>query len=213
MVEERTEAIRALEATQRRRRLGVRWPAASVAIVLGVCGLFWVYPDVAYFFSPREPITLGTEGDYHFERLTSNRYAQIHGTPTQVAAYTREGDVTMVHLGLRDTPVLVRRAALEGEDWVPGRPPMAPDQRPFGVRGRLLARKDAARFESGFKLLEHVDGVVPRDGKLWLLIEGERPSTFTGDLLIAIVLVLFVAANVFFLIRDIRARIAARAAR
>lgn len=208
VAEEREEAIRAIEASRTRRRLGVRWPAAVIALVFGAAGLWWAWDDVAYFFSPREPITLGTEGDYHFDRLASNRYAQIHGVPTTSAAYARASDTTWVHLGLRETPVLVRRPALPTEDWVPGRPALPPDQRPFGIRGRLLERADAAKYEEGFKILEKVSGVVPKDGKLWILIEGQSPARFTGDFGLAVVLMLFMVANLFFLVRDLRARLA-----
>ena len=46
-------------------------------------GVIWVQrEDVAYFFSSRDPILLGIEGDYRFDRAIENRYVQLHGAPT-----------------------------------------------------------------------------------------------------------------------------------
>lgn len=210
--EEREASIRELEArVHRPRRIGVRWTTALVAIVLGLMGLFWMRQDVAYFFSPREPITLGAEGDYHFDRLKPNRYAQIHGTPVQQAAFSRESDATWVHVALQNTPIMVRRGALPTEDWVPGRSVPPPDQRPFGIRGRLLPRDQAQRYEEGFKIAEKQPSVSTGAGPLWVLIEGENPGRFTGDLAIASLLVAFIALNAWMAVRDIADRRRARA--
>ena len=203
---ERAAAIAALEQSASRRRFGIRWTTALFGILMGLLGLWWQSDDLAYFFSTREPITLGTEGDYHFDRLRTNRYAQIHGIPTTRAAFSREGDVTFVHVGLQGTPVIVRRAALPTEDWVPGRPPTAPDQRPFGVRGRLLAEEDAGPFSEAFTILRRQEGMIPVDGRLWLLEEGARPGEVTGSLGISVLLLAFVGVNVWFLVRDLRSR-------
>ena len=40
----------------------------------------------------------------------------------------------LVAVGLRDTPLLVRRAAFANEPWKVGTTPPQPDQRPFSVR-------------------------------------------------------------------------------
>ena len=206
--EEREASIRALEQKAKRRHAGVRWPAAVIGILMGLGALWWIAPDIAYFFSPREPITLGTEGDYHLERMEPNRYVQIHGTPTDRAAYSREGDTTMVHVGLVGTPIMVRRKALPNEDWIPGRPALAPDQRPFGVRGRLMPESLAHKYAQGFDILREVQGiVVPKDKKLWVIVEGASPGDFTSDVTLAGVLVAFILLNAFFVVRDVRARL------
>lgn len=204
--EEREEAISALERSVRRRRVGIRWTTALFAMALGVLGLWWMWPDLSYFFSPREPITLGTEGDYHFDRLATNRYAQIHGIPTLKGAFSREDDATLVHVGLQGTPVIVRRGSLPTEDWVPGRPPTTPDQRPFGIRGRLLSEDDAGRYKQAFQILRDEEGVVPRDGKLWILVEGEKPGALTFAFAMSLFLVLFIAVNAYFFVRDLKGR-------
>ncbi|WP_257456233.1 hypothetical protein [Archangium lipolyticum] len=204
--EERDERIAELEARIRRRGVGVRAPVAVFAMVVGgvLLGLLW--KDLTYFFSPRTPLTLGAEGAYRYDVLESNRYVQVHGIPTARGAYGRDGEDVYVVVGLRESPFLVRRHALPGEEWAPGRVPRQPDQRPFGVRGRLLSEEDARRYQEGFKLLREWGEVQPKDGKLWLVVEGERPGGDKGVPFIALVLVTFIVANGALLIRGLQKR-------
>ncbi len=202
--EERERRMAELEARLKRRRVGVRVPVMLVA--LGVSGvlLSMLAPDVAYFFSPRTPLTLGAEGAYRYELLESNRYVQVHGVPTARGAYGRDGDAMYVVVGLRESPFLVRRGALPGEEWVAGRAPRQPDQRPFGVRGRLLSEAAARDQREGFRLLREMGEVQPHEGRLWLIVEGERPGADLGVLLVALVLVAFMLGNTALLVRALR---------
>jgi hypothetical protein len=201
--QERDRRIAELEVRQRRRGVGVKAPVAVLAILVGGALLGMLRKDLAYFFSPRTPLTLGAEGAYRYELLASNRYVQVHGIPTARGAYGREGEDVYVVVGLRDSPFLVRRRALPGEEWAPGRAPRQPDQRPFGVRGRLLAEADAERYREGFTLLREMGEVQPQDGRLWLIVEGERPGADRGVLLVALVLLTFVLANLALLVRGL----------
>jgi hypothetical protein len=202
--QERDRRIAELEARQRRRGVGVKAPVAVIAILVGGALLGMLRKDLAYFFSPRTPLTLGAEGAYRHESLESNRYVQVHGIPTARGAYGREGEDVYVVVGLRDSPFLVRRRALPGEEWAPGKVPRQPDQRPFGVRGRLLSEADAERYSEGFKLLREMGEVQPLDGRLWLIVEGERPGTDRGVVLVALVLGTFILANLALLVRGLR---------
>jgi hypothetical protein len=204
--QERDRRIAELEERLRRRGVGVKAPVAVLALVVGgvLLGLLW--KDLAYVFSSRTPLTLGAEGEYRYEQLESNRYVQVHGVPTLRGAYGREGEDVYVVVGLRESPFLVRRRALPGEEWAPGRVPPRPDPRPFGVRGRLLAEEDAERYREGFKLLREMGEVQPRDGRLWLVVEGERPGGDKGVLLAALVLVLFLLGNAALLVRGLKKR-------
>jgi hypothetical protein len=206
--EEREQAIRDMEAGLRRRRLGIRWPTALVAILVAVVLFAWhrVDRDLTYFFSPTQPLTLGSEGGYQWENLRSNRYAQIHGIPTPIGTFSRHGDQVRVTVGLQGTPVLVHRPALPTEDWPKGRPPSAVDQRPFGMRGRLLVEDDARRFQEAFDRLGQLESVQRRDGKLWILLEGDRPRSDAGTLLLSGLLFAFVLLNLWFLLRDLASR-------
>lgn len=203
---EREERIAELEERLRRRSpVGVKAPLALIAI--GAAGfLLWMERlQLEYFFSSREPISLGAEGDYHLERLASNRYAQVHGIPTSRGAYSKQDERTYVVVGLTETPLLVWRGALSGEEWVDQVPPR-PNQSPFGVRGRLLARADARRYEDGFKELEQMGEVKPA----WILVEGERPGTSVSALLWLGGLGLFLTFNLWLLIRSLAHRLALR---
>jgi hypothetical protein len=99
---------------------------------------------------------------------------------------------------------VVRRPALPGEDWAPGKRPPRPDQRPFAVRGRLLAEEDAARYRDAFELLRAKGEVQPLQGRLWIVIEGQRPGEDLGRLAVTALLVLVIATNILFLVRGLR---------
>lgn len=204
--QERDQRIAELEARLRRRGVGLRAPVMVVAMGVGAVLLGMLWKDLAYFFSSRTPLTLGAEGAYRYEALESNRYVQVHGIPTTRGAYGREGEDVFVVVGLRESPFLVRRRALPGEEWSAGRPPRQPDQRPFGVRGRLLAEEQAARYREGFKLLREQGEVQPREGKLWMVVEGERPGADLGVPLIALLLLTFILGNGALLFRSLKRR-------
>ncbi|MFZ5471203.1 MAG: hypothetical protein ACOZIN_17410 [Myxococcota bacterium] len=203
--DEREERIAELEARiSRRRGPGVKLPVALFAIAACVALLWMQRLDVGYHFSPKEPLSLGAEGDYHFDQLASNRYAQVHGVPTLRGAYSVEEGTTYVVVGLRDTPLLVRRQAFPSEEWKVGTLPPQPVQSPFAVRGRLLSRQDAVRYEEGFRQLEPLGEVRPRNGQLWILIEGERPGENPVTLLWILGLSAFAVVHAWFALRAVR---------
>lgn len=203
--EERERRIAELEERLARRpRSPLRAPVALVGIGVAVALLVMQWREVSYFFSPRTPLSLGAEGEYRYAELVSNRYVQLHGVPTSLGAYERDGDTVFVLVGLRESPFVVRRPALPGESWSPGKKPPQPDQRPFAVRGRLLAEQDATRYRDAFELLRAKGEVQPLEGRLWIVIEGQRPGEDLGRLAVTMLLVLVIATNAWFLVRGLR---------
>jgi hypothetical protein len=204
----RDERIAHLEGRLARRPLhGIRTPLAVVALL--TCGALLALQagDLRYFFSPRTPLSLGAEGDYRFDALVSNRYVQLHGLPTLRGAYARTGGTVYVAVGLRDSPFVVWREALAGEEWRPGQVPPPPDPRPFAVRGRLLSEQEAPRrFAEAFRQLRALGEVRPRAGQLWLVVEGERPGEDLGRLAVSSLLIAFGAAHAWLLVRTWRRR-------
>ena len=196
---------RILELEQRRSRqtsLGVKWPMALVGMGTALF-LFWqMRLDIAYFFAPTTPVSLGSEGNYQWDKLESNRLVQIHGIPTWRGAYFQESGKTYVVVGLKDTKVLVRREALSDEAWEEGETPPQPNQSPFAVRGRLLSRAEAFRYESGFETLKAMGEVDPQ----WIILQGERPRESLKTLLWECGLLAFFFLNAWFLLRDIASR-------
>ena len=195
-LQQRDARIAELEARLRTRATpGVRLPVALVCL-LGALYLLWrELPDVAYALSPASPVTLGQEGSYRFGELVGNRYVQLHGTPTGTAFWGQDRRGPFLVVGLLDTPVLVRRAPLPAETWTPGRPPPPPLQTPFAVRGRLLPEREAPAYRDAFARARQLSGVRPRDGTLWIVLEGERPGEDWGAVLTAVLLALFAAFN------------------
>jgi hypothetical protein len=210
---DQVRAERIAELEKRRPRGGVSAATAALCIAATLVLFKMEWGDVAYYLSPPEPITLGAEGDYHLERLRSNRYVQVHGTPTLRGAYGVEHGTTFVVLGLKSTPLLVRRPALPTEQWAEaggGRAasaPPQPDQRPFAVRGRLLAAEDGSRFRDAFEKASGFRELEPDHGRYWIILESQRPREDAGALAIAGLLAAFGLLNVFLLARSLKLRI------
>lgn len=203
--EEREQRIAELEARlAKRARGGVKPSVALVAIAVSLSLLWMQRRELLYFVSPSTPLSLGAEGEYRYEALVSNRYAQLHGIPTAHGAYERDGDAVYVLVGLLKSPFVVRRPALPGEDWAAGKTPPRPDPRPFAVRGRLLAEEDAPRYQEAFALLRSKGELQPLRGRLWIIVEGDRPWQDWGRMMVALLLVLFTVANAVFLARGLR---------
>jgi hypothetical protein len=195
-LEPREARISELEARLRTRAAsGVRLPVALFCLAGALYLLSRELPDVAYALSSAAPRMLGREGDYRFQALASNRYVQMHGTPTPAAFWGQDRAGPFLVVGFQDSPVLVRRAPLPGESWVKGRLPSPPVQTPFAVRGRLLDENDARTYREAFARARQLPGVRPRDGKLWIVLEGERPREDWGAVLTAFLLAVFAAFN------------------
>jgi hypothetical protein len=195
-VEPREARIAELEARLMAHRApGVRFPVALLCLAGALYLLSRELPDVAYALSPSTPVSLGREGEYRFEALGNNRYVQLHGAPTTTAFWGQDRSGPFLVVGFLDTPVLVRRAPLPGETWTEGRPPPAPLQTPFAVRGRLLEERKAFAYREAFAKARQLPGLRPRDGRLWLVLEGERPRQDWGAVVTAVLLALFAAFN------------------
>ena len=145
--EAREEQIRQLERSTRRRVTGVQLPVAVLCFAGAIFLLAREAPDVAYVFASPEPVTLGSEGSYHFDRLRPNVFAQVHGVPLGTAFYGVERGASMVAGGPPGHPA----------DWCAGRcfPPRT------GCRAGALRRRTPARSGFGGRLLplEDVPGV------------------------------------------------------
>lgn len=201
---ERLERIRELEARlAKKSSVGVMPAVAALGLLACVGMLLMMRLDIAYFFSSRQPLSLGSEGQYRFDLLSNNHYVEIHGLPTRRGNFGEERGGTVVMVGIRDTPIALVRGALEGESWKPGAKPGQPDQRPFTVRGRLLKREDASRYESsGFLKLAQMGEVNPR----WVILEGEKPGADSQTFMLLGLLLALGAFNAWLLLRALQAR-------
>lgn len=200
--EERDRLIAELERRASRPRVGVLPPVAAVAVLGSLFLLASMRGDLAYFFSSRQPIELGAEGDYRFAQAVSNRYAQVHGLPSARGWYVDDTDGSWVVVGVVDAPLLVRRVTFPAEaPQADGRRPQ-PLQNPFFARGRLLSRADAGRYLGVFDQYEAWSGTRPE----WLLLAEQPPGQSRGTLAYAVFLASFAALNGFLLIRGLRLR-------
>lgn len=201
---DRDARIQELEAQRAPRpSMGIKWPLALLGMATAGFLLWQMRLEVAYFFAPATPVALGSEGNYRLEGLRSNLWVVVHGTPTLRGAYFQEEGKTRVVVGLQDTPLLVRREALEGEAYEVGKTPPQPNQSPFSVRGRLLSRADAPRYAAGFDTLSSMGEVKPE----WIILQGESPRGSVRTFLWTGGLWVFFVLNLWFLYRDLAARL------
>lgn len=173
----------------------------GLAACLGMLAMMRL--DVAYFFSSRDAVSLGSEGQYRLEALPNNRYVELHGLPTLRGTFGQDKSGSIAMIGIRDTPLALVRGVLETEKWKPGSKPGQPDQRPFLVRGRLLSRADADRYETdGFQKLAAMGEVNPQ----WVIVEGVKPGSDVGTFTLMGLLLALAAFNVWLLRRALSAR-------
>jgi len=210
--EARALRIEQLERRTSRRVTGVQLPLALVCLAAAIYFLVRQAPAVAYYFSSPEPVTLGSEGSYRFDRLRSNTYVQVHGVPLRTAFYGVERGQKIVVVPLQDSPLVVRRPLLPSEEWMPGKPPPPPDPRPFGVRGRLLRDDDVGAYQEAFPQMRKLAGLKPIDGRLWVVIEGEHPGEDRGALIVGLLLLAFAGLNVVLALQGARALLQRRQA-
>jgi hypothetical protein len=201
--EERRRRIAALEAKlSRPPHVGVTPLVAAAVFAFSVFLLWGERLDIFYAFrAPTEPISLGAEGAYQFEAAQSNRYVEIHGVSTGRGWYWVERNTPVVAFGIADTPVILRRPTLATEKWNLGDSVAPrPDERPFTVRGRLLARADAPeRYHPVFE--EHEKWSKTKAA--WLLLQGEKPGGDLGGQAWIVFLCVVAAVNAWLLVRGV----------
>lgn len=183
----------------RRAGVGVLPPVAAIALAGALFLMWWMRADVAYFFSARDPIELGAEGDYRLEHALTNRYAQLHGVPSERGWYTQEKDGDFVIVGVNDLPLLVRRPTFQDEQLTAEGKRPRPRPNSFTVRGRLLAREDAAKYAEVFTQFEQWSGTSPK----WLLMADQPPGRDLGGVAMFTFLGAFSALNAWLLMRGL----------
>jgi hypothetical protein len=179
--------------------VGVLPPVAAIALCGALFLMWWMRTDVTYFFSPRQAIELGAEGDYHPERAAPNRYAQLHGVPSERGWYTQEKDGDFVVVGIDDLPVLVRRPTFADEKLGPGGKRPAPRPNPLFVKGRLLSREQASKYAEVFSQFERWSGRSPG----WILLAEQPPGRDLGGVAMFGFLSLFAAVNAWLFARGL----------
>jgi hypothetical protein len=203
----REDRIAELEERIVRRGSGGVSLSVSILAILIASGLLVARRcEISYFFASKAPLMLGAEGEYEFDRLKSNAYAQLHGVPTFRGLYAVENGRRYVMVGVRDTPIVVRRHPLPGEEPLPGRVAPQPNQSPFAVRGRLLRQSDVPQYSDSIGKLLRIGELRAREGVVWMLLEGERPGADLKILFSTLALVAFVAINAWFIWRNLRHR-------
>jgi hypothetical protein len=164
MSDERTQESRFFEepAPPRRResRLLARSPAFALLALAFAGWLMWdLWPDVAFYFSSRDPIDLGGPGAYQLERARDNRLVQVRGELAQAvpASEARSGRPRTVGR-LSGTSLVVDRPGRGG-------PPV--------FEGRLLPARRRGDYADAVAAMRQRGAAL---GERWLVLrDGERP--------------------------------------
>lgn len=158
-----------------------RSPAWAVPALL-LCGwLLWdSWPEVAFFFSAKEPIDLGAHGSYQLDRARANRLVRISGaTSASVGITDARAKEERTVIGIRGVNLAVDRPGSRAATLVfEGR--LLPAAR-TGDYGEAIAALRARGWEAG--------------GRVLVLRDGERPGTRWPPVAWSAVLLLLAAVN------------------
>ena len=163
-----------------------RSPTFAV-LVLAVCGWLAIelWPEVAFFISPLDPIDLGGPGSYALERARPNRLVQVRGDLADAVPVTGARTGAQRTVGrLAGTNLVVDRPGRGG-------PPV--------YEGRLLPASARGEYAEAIQALRTRGAPL---GDAWnVLRDGERPRERWWPVLGGALLVLLAAVNLRALVR------------
>lgn len=191
-----------------------RRPGALVVTVLGLgLALFLLWEmraDVAYWIGSPPRVELGGEGAYHLERAADGALARIAGRPGSSATRFSRFGTRYEIVAVRGTNILVRRTLAGSQPTRAGSTVPPPAQSAFVAEGRLAKDTAIPAYGEAFRLLVERGDAQPRDGHLFLLLDGERPRAGWRVPAAVVGLGLLVALNGMSLFRSLRRGIARR---
>lgn len=194
------------EEPDRRRRRSSPLPGvvAVVASALAVWLLWGFLPDVAYFFSSRDPIDLGAPGAYHLDAAVANRLVHIRGRLVDPMSATERSAVQDLARGLGGSAEVAsgngsRRTVgrIAGTNLLVDRP--GPPGMVDLFEGRLLPQGKRDEYAQAARILK--DRGTPLGDGWQVLRDGERPRRAWGPVLGTALLVLLLAVNLRALLR------------
>jgi hypothetical protein len=177
------------------RRRGATLPFGVVIVALLVCAYFLrdLQPALRYWGSTGEVLDLGRPGSYHLERASDGLYARIEGVAgpgmNLSVRWMRLFETRYDIVAVRDTNILVRRLPRTA----------APS---LTAQGRLILDHSIPEYAQAFQNLAAArGGAQPRDGHLYVLLDGERPRSGWAVPLQAAGLLALIVLNVGSLVR------------
>jgi hypothetical protein len=154
---------------RRESRLLARNPAFALLALAFAGWLLWdLWPDVAFYFSSRDPIDLGGPGSYRLERARPNRLVQVRGALAQAVPVSEARSGRPRTVGrLAGTSLVVDRPGRGGPPVFEGRLLPARARGDYAEAVAAL-RQRGATLDEGWLVLR--DGERPR--KKWLPVAG-----------------------------------------
>jgi hypothetical protein len=162
--------------------------AGALALAGWLLAVLW--PEVAYFFSPADPVDLGGPGAYRLDAARENRLAQIRGELVDAVPVTETRSGAARTVGrLAGTTLLVDRPGRAG-------PPV--------FEGRLLPASARGDYAGVVGAMRGRGAAVPE--RFLVLRDGERPRKNWPPVAGTAILLLVVAVNVRALVRALLPR-------
>ncbi|NMB76229.1 MAG: hypothetical protein GYA21_14000 [Myxococcales bacterium] len=190
------EEIQALLRRLRARRLRHLVLLCVFAVFSGV--LLWMLRDeIGYFFSSGEPLDLGAAEELSPRALPHNTFVSVQGIARDlcVRADLLTGKVRFLYLlgSEMGSRILIQVPAGDEGGC------LGAEERAF--RGRLVALAATRRFDGVVTYYREHFPSAPRDGALYLLLDGERPrSGWFYPAVVGVLLLLF-AINLRLLVK------------
>lgn len=190
-----------------RGRSGLSLSMTLLGLGLAAWLLYDMRADFSYWLGGAPEVELGDGANGVPKNQADNVPARVQGKPGPVAdRFTFWGRRYEI-VAIRGTSILVRRN-LPGPEvpLPPGKAPPPPDQAPFAARGRLLRDDSIPAYAHAFQTLAERGEAVPREGHLWVLLDGELPRKGWRTPAILPGLLAIAGMNVFAIVRYLRRR-------
>ncbi len=173
---------------RRESPLLARNPILAVLALAVASWLLWdLSPEVAYFFSSREPIDLGGPGAYRLEQARENRLVQIRGELVETVAVTESRSGRPRTVGrLAGTSLVVDRPGRGG-------PPV--------FEGRILPARMNPDYAAAVGAMRERGAQL---GDRWLVLrDGDRPRERWLPVVASAVLALLALVNLRALVKHL----------
>jgi len=179
-----------------------------VGIGLGAFLLHDMRAEFAWWFSAPATVELGGAQGYRLDQAADGALAKIEGRAGGSAARFRKLGKRYEIVAIEGTNILVQRE-MTGPDLPlsPGQKEPPPDRAPFSAEGRLLMDTSAPiDYGQAFQLLVERGDALPRDGHLFVLLDGDKPRSGLKTPLALLAIASLVALNLWTLGRALLPR-------
>ncbi len=162
--------------------------SAAVVLLLGIIAIYWLRDDIVFFFSSTEPIEMGRAEDLTEVGPLHNRFVSIEGIARDmcIRAEMFSAQVRFMYLLGSDMGrrIVVQSLAPKKEKGCLGAL-----QKVF--TGRLVDLSRTSRYEKVLSYYRKHFPAAPKQGRVFVLIDGEKPygSWWVPSIIVMVLLI------------------------